>query len=492
MLVLRRLLLRDVLAPDEVHVGLLLPPSAGAVLANAALSTCGRIAINLNYTASQEILNACIRDAGIRHVLTSRKVMDKLGVQLDAQVVYLEDFRDRVGLGDKLAAAWGAYLEPIWLLEWRLGLLRIAFDDVLTVMFTSGSTGVPKGVMLTYGNVGSNVDAIEQVVRLTNEDCLLGILPFFHSTGYTATLWTVLTLGLKGAYHFSPLDAQQVGKLATEHRATIIIATPTFLRTYMRRLDREQLSTLNVVVAGAEQLPVPLSEAFEKKFGVRPVEGYGCTELSPLVAVNIPASRALDTSRPIAREGTVGRPIPGVSAKIVHPESGESLGVDEPGLLWITGPNVMKGYLNQPELTAKVVRDGWYNTGDIAIVDADGFIRITGRQSRFSKVGGEMVPHIKIEELLQKVIGAGEDELKVAVTAVPDARRGERVVVLHTALEKTPDELCRDLAEAGLPNLWIPSADSFYEVAEIPVLGTGKLDLKAIRDLALECTASGA
>ena len=246
------------------------------------------------------------------------------------------------------------------------------------------------------------------------------------------------------------------------------------------------MKTLDVIVAGAEALPKDVVDAFEQRFGVRPIEGYGCTELSPVVSVNVPPSRSPRGDSTGLREGTVGRPLPGVEAKIVNPETHEPLPQGQPGMLLIRGPNVMKGYLNKPDLTSEVVRDGWYTTGDLAILQPDGFIQITGRESRFSKIGGEMVPHIKIEETLQRVVGAGDDEVKVVVTAVPDERKGERLVVLHTRLEKSPEQICRELAATGLPNLWIPSPDSFAEVEQIPVLGTGKLDLKGMKETALK------
>jgi acyl-[acyl-carrier-protein]-phospholipid O-acyltransferase/long-chain-fatty-acid--[acyl-carrier-protein] ligase len=483
--ILRRLLRREVLADDERYVAVLLPPSSGAVLVNAALALDRRVSVNLNYTATAEVLNACLKEAGIRHVLTSRKVMQKLDLKLDAELVFLEDFKDRVGLFDKLIGALQAHVVPVVLLERMLGLTQVSPDDPLTIIFTSGSTGEPKGVVLSYDNIGTNVTAIGQVVQLRSTDVLLGILPFFHSFGYTVTLWTVLTLAPKGAYHFSPLDARIVGELCRKQRGTILLATPTFLRSYLRRCEPDDLKTLDVVVVGAEKLPGELSDAFEKQFGVRPVEGYGCTELSPLVSVNIPPSRDPKEGQVLLKEGTVGRPVPGVAAKVTDLDTGAELGVDQPGMLWIKGPNVMQGYLNQPEKTAQVVVDGWYKTGDVALLDRDGFIKITGRQSRFSKIGGEMVPHVRIEELLNEIVGAADEQLKLVVTAVPDARKGERLVVVHTPLEQSADVVCKELQKRGVPNLWIPGTDSFLQVEQIPILGTGKLDLRALKETAL-------
>jgi acyl-[acyl-carrier-protein]-phospholipid O-acyltransferase/long-chain-fatty-acid--[acyl-carrier-protein] ligase len=485
-LVLRRLLLRHVLKGDEKFVGILLPPSVAAVVANAVMPLCGRVAVNLNYTASSDILNHCLHQAGIRHVITSKRFMEKVPLKLDAELVYLEDFKDRASLWDKLAGAFEAFACPLKVLERRLGIDRLKPDELLTVIFTSGSTGQPKGVMLSFGNVGSNVSAINQAVQLTEDDVICGILPFFHSLGFTVTLWAPLALDIKAAYHFSPLEAQAVGKLCDQHRVTIMLSTPTFLRSYLKRIAPEHFASLDVVVAGAEKLPADLCDAFEQKYGVRPVEGYGTTELSPLVSVNIPPSRALGNTNDGVREGSVGRPVPGVKAKVVHPETGADLPAGEAGLLLIAGPNVMQGYLNQPDLTAKVIRDGWYVTGDMAQLDADGFITITGRQSRFSKIGGEMVPHGRVEELLQRIIAGDDPQLAVAVTAVADERKGERLLVLHTHTDKSPEQITRELAEAGLPNLWVPAPDSFFEVEEIPVLGTGKLDLQGVKTVAAE------
>ncbi len=492
--VLQRVLAREVFTTDENCVGVLLPPSNGATLVNSALTLSRRVVVNLNYSASAEVINSCIRQAGIRYILTSRRVSEKLPInfdELDGKIIYLDDLREKLTIGDKLLGAINGYVTPCALLDVMFGLNRIEPDEVLTVVFTSGSTGEPKGVMLTYRNIASNIDAVDQVIQLRTDDTMLGILPFFHSFGYTITMWGPLSLDIHATYHFSPLDAKVIGKLAEKYKATILIATPTFLRSFIKRCTPEQFATLDVVVAGAEKLPTGLCDAFEHKFGVRPVEGYGATELSPLVSVNVPPSRS-HHEEVDCKEGTVGRPMPGVAAKVVDPDTGEDLPQGATGMLLITGPNVMLGYMNMPEKTSQVMRDGWYVTGDIARIDADGFIHITGRESRFSKIGGEMVPHIGVEEAIEQVAGIEDDDEAphVVVTAVPDARKGERLIVVHRALDKSPTQICAGLQEAGLPNIWIPSTDSYMLVDEIPVLGSGKLDLKRISAMAAEryCT----
>lgn len=487
-LVLRRLLDREGPARDERFVGLLLPPSVAGVLANAALPLLNRVPVNLNYTTSSEAVSQCIAECGIRTVIASRRVLERFKINLEARVVCLEDLRDRVTLADK-AIAFAQSKLPMALLERTLGISGVAGDDLLTVMFTSGSTGEPKGVMLSHDNVATQIDAMREAVDLRHGDVALGVLPFFHAYGYTATLWTVLTLPLKGVYHYDPRDGQQIGKLCRAHRATMLMSIPTLLRNYLRRVPPDDFRSLEVVFASSEKLSRDLSDAFEARFGVRPFDGYGCTELAPVVALNVPPTRSA-AGAAAAREGTVGRPIPRVRTKVVDRETGIDVERGQPGLLLVRGPNVMQGYLNRPEATAQVMRDGWYVTGDIAVVDAEGFIEICGRESRFSKIAGEMVPHIAIEERLHSVLGADEEHLVAAVTGVPDPVRGERIVVLYLPAPKSPDQICRELAAAGLPNLWIPAPDMFFVVPELPVLGTGKLDLFRVNELAASLLAS--
>jgi acyl-[acyl-carrier-protein]-phospholipid O-acyltransferase/long-chain-fatty-acid--[acyl-carrier-protein] ligase len=255
----------------------------------------------------------------------------------------------------------------------------------------------------------------------------------------------------------------------------------------MRRCSPEDFGSLQYVMAGAEKLPERISTAFEDRFGIRPLEGYGCTECSPAVTVNTRDFRAAEFRQVGAKRASIGHPLPGISVRIVNPETFDPVPQGETGLLLVRGPNVMQGYLNRPEKTAEVLRAGWYNTGDIASMDEDGFIRITDRMSRFSKIGGEMVPHIKVEDKLHEIIGATEQTF--AVTAVPDERKGERLIVLHTLPEERLQECLAQLGKSELPALWKPRPDQFVHVKSLPYLGTGKLDLRRLKEIAVEASA---
>jgi acyl-[acyl-carrier-protein]-phospholipid O-acyltransferase / long-chain-fatty-acid--[acyl-carrier-protein] ligase len=475
--------LRKVWAGQEM-VGLLLPPSVPGALVNFAATLAGKIPVHLNYTSSNETLASCAAQCKLETVITTKLLLEKIPLQVPGRTVLLEEAAASPRVGEKIAALLLWFLPGGWLEALLSDGKTRGLDDLATVIFSSGSTGEPKGVMLTHYNVASNIEQVAQTFMLDRKDVLLGVLPFFHSFGFTVTLWLPAALAIGVAYHPSPLDLTAVSELVRDYRVTFLLATPTFLQAYMRRCSPEDFGSLEYVVVGAEKLPERVAVAFEDRFGLRPLEGYGATECSPVVAVNTKDFRAPGFRQVGAKRGHIGHPLPGISVRVVDPDTGEPVPAGTPGLLLVRGPNVMKGYLGKPEKTAEVLRDGWYVTGDIAAEDEDGFLLITDRLSRFSKVGGEMVPHIKVEDKLQELAGATEQ--KFVVTGVPDGKKGERLVVLHTL---APDELkaaMDKLPESGLPNLWTPRPSQFFHVDELPHLGTGKLDLRRVKDLARE------
>jgi len=475
--------LRRVWAGQKM-VGILLPPSVPGALVNFAASISGQIPVNLNYTASNETLASCAQQCNLETVITTKLLLEKLPLQVPGKTILLEEIAARPRLSEKLAALLLWFL-PSRLLERALSAAEPqALDDLATIIFSSGSTGEPKGVMLTHYNIMSNIDQMAQTFMLGKGDVLLGVLPFFHSFGFTVTLWLPAVLGVGVAYHPSPLDLTAVSELVRDYQVTFLLATPTFLQAYTRRCLPEDFGSLQFVVVGAEKLPEPLALAFEDRFGIRPLEGYGCTECSPVVAVNTRDFRAPGFRQVGSKRGRIGHPLPGVSVRIIDPDTHERREVGTPGLLLVRGPNVMLGYLGKPEKTAEVLQDGWYTTGDIAAEDEDGFLTITDRLSRFSKIGGEMVPHIKIEEKLQELAESAEKIF--AVTGVPDGKKGERLVVLHTLALDALKPVLEKLSSSGLPNLWIPRANQFFQIEELPHLGSGKLDLRRVHEVALE------
>ncbi len=516
--------LRHVWAGQKM-IGLLLPPSVPGALANWAALLCGKVPVNLNYTLSEESLASCIHQCEIKTVLTSRAFLSKVKLTVPGEAVFLEDvvgrpandprpqqpatpeagqnpgasnpsqsLRPETGRAptsaEKLTAVFMACLFPTGLIERSLGCERKArLDDLATVIFSSGSTGEPKGVMLSHYNVKSNIEQLGQVFAPVATDCFLGVLPFFHSFGFTGTMALPPVLGVGVAYHANPLDAKTVGELVCDHKVTFLLATPTFLQFYMRGCSPEQFGSLRLVAVGAEKLPERLASAFEEQFGIRPYEAYGCTECAPAVTVNTHDFRAAGFRQVGAKKGKIGHPLPGVCVRIVEPATGEPRPVGEPGLLLVRGPNVMRGYLGKPEKTAEVLQGGWYTTGDIATLDEDGFLQITDRMSRFSKIGGEMVPHIKVEEKLHELTGATEQTFFVA--GVPDEKKGERLVVLHKLASDQLPPCLEKLAQSDLPNLWKPRPDAFFHVDAFPLLGSGKLDLRKVRETATERATVG-
>jgi acyl-[acyl-carrier-protein]-phospholipid O-acyltransferase/long-chain-fatty-acid--[acyl-carrier-protein] ligase len=444
------------------------------------------VPVNLNYTAGQDHVDAAIRRCGIRQVVASRRAIERSGIRPAVDLIYLEDIPPTVTWFDRLWAASVARAVPVALLGIALPGLRGDHPDATAaVLFTSGTTGEPKGVVLSHRNLLSNIRQVEVQFEPLPGEVVLGILPFFHAMGHTVTLWAVLCLGRRAVFHFNPLEAQAVGDLCQRHGVTLVFATPTFMRLYLRRCKREQFATVRRVALGAEKLSPELAHNIRQKLAVEPLEGYGCTELSPVVSFNVDHEIHMTDGRTIGgnRLGTVGRPLPGTRIKIVSPDTGSELPRGAEGVVCVKGPQVMVGYLDQPTETAEVLKDGWYLTGDIGRLDEDGFLILSGRLTRFSKVGGEMIPHERIEEIVRGAGGVTEHAL--VVTGLPDPRHGERLIVLYADLGgKSPEEVSRILIERSIPKLWIPAVKDYIKLEAIPLLGNGKVDLGQLRRIA--------
>ncbi|MHC4616504.1 MAG: acyl-[ACP]--phospholipid O-acyltransferase [Planctomycetota bacterium] len=476
----------DRLTIGQEKIGVALPPSVGAVIANLAIAMLGKVSVNLNYVASEKARELAVVQCGLKCIISSRRFVEKVeSLARLPDLVFLEDIVDRIEPASKLKAYLRARFVPRRLLT---GAGRFSADDLAAVIFTSGSSGRPKGVMLSHHNLLSNMEALRMVFKMKPDDNVCAVLPFFHSFGFTCTLWLPLISGVSATYSPNPLDGRVVGRNARQNHSTLLFATPTFLRNYVRKAEAEDFDNLRFVVVGAEKLTKDVADSFERKFGIRPVEGYGATELSPVVSLNLEDTKIGGVYQVGNKPGAVGHPIPGVAVKIVDIETGEPVAVDRQGLLMVKGPNLMLGYLNMGKETAEAVKGGWYNTGDVAKVDEDGFLTLTDRLWRFSKIGGEMIPHAAVEQAYLDALGT--DEQVVAVTSVPGLKKSEDLVVLYLERAGDADKLHRIISESSLPNIFKPRRDNYIKIESMPVLGSGKLDVMRLREIAAAAGSS--
>ena len=488
MLALKSLILsrkiRQLVPEDQKYVGVMLPNCTTAAATLFAVLFADRVPAIVNFTSGPAIRKKAQDKAGIKTVFTSRKFLEKLKLEPEEGMICLEDLPKTITASDKLGMLLALTLLPRRMLG-RLFSPK-SYKDVFRtaiLLFSSGSSGVPKGVMLSHRNVNSDFYSFFRVVGWSRKDRLLGNLPLFHAYGMTVGFWVPTMARSPVVYIPNPLDAAFTGQTIQHHKLTMMMATPTFLQTYMRRCTREQFSSLRLVITGGEKLRRDIAENFRKMTGLAVVEGYGCTELAPIVSINL-AFNTFDLGREAGKPGSIGVPMPGLFVKIVNQDTGKMCQPDEDGVLLVKGGLVMQGYLNDPEATKRVIIDGFYNTGDIASMDERGYITITGRLSRFSKISGEMVPDELVEMHLNELLRA--ENRVLAVTGVPDSKRGERLVVLYSVMELDVAKLVEDLRRRGLPNLWIPRKEDFHFVEKIPLLGSGKIDLQKLKQLAAE------
>ncbi len=523
---------------ESKNVGVLLPPTQGGRMANLALTGLGKVPVNLDYSSSNEEVARMIAKGDIETVVTSRKFLQdakaKLGLNEPAvkNLILLEDLTKGVPFWKRPALFLALAALPSFAIE-RLFFAEASRDmnDTATILFTSGTTGAePKGVELTHMNIVANTRMAREVFDLENKgdgwglpvflaccaaawklhalglpwlaaapafvpfaalrrfqatqnDGILGVLPLFHSFGYTMTMWLAALAGVSAYYHTDPRQADQVAALAARFKPTRLLVSPTILRIYLRRVAAEAFASLKQIMTGAEKLSDETAAAVKEKFGLAPEVGYGATEGSPVFTANVKDRPFQKGTQP----GSVGRPLPGVAARVVDPDTGALVPFGQEGLLLMKGANVMKGYYKDPAKTAEVLKDGWYDTGDVVTMSPAGFITVIDRLGRFGKPGGQKIASAAIEEALQRA--AGLEERTFVVAWVPDAAKGERAVVLHAGYAGDISALLDALRKSDMSKLAIPDARDFHAIAEIPLRGTGKVDLRAITKLARELSS---
>jgi len=480
----------------EQNIGLLMPTTSAGVIVNMATLMAGKTVVNLNYTASLDALKSAINKAEIQHIYTAKQFVTKLkakGVDTESllegcEVIYLEDLKTQISKLSALTTLILTKLMPSSLLK-LLYVKKVSANSTAAILFSSGSEGTPKGVMLSHKNFMSNVKQISDVLNMRDEDVVLASLPLFHAFGLTATTWLPLIEGVPVVCHPDPTDSVGIGRAVAKFNATVMFGTSTFFRLYTKskKVYPLMFDSLRIVVSGAEKLNAEVGIAFKSKFNKNILEGYGVTESAPVASVNLPDVLETDgfTVQVGNKQGSVGLPLPGTAFKIVDPNSMEELAVNEDGLILIGGPQVMQGYLKDEVKTQEVIANiedvPWYKTGDKGHLDEDGFLYIVDRYSRFAKLGGEMVSLGSIEAEIHDFIK--DSEVDFLAVNLPDEKKGEKVILLIQGYDKS-EVLKKELVEKGMNPLCIPSI--IFDVEEVPKLGTGKSDFASAKKLAME------
>lgn len=452
----------------ENYIGIMLPTSAGCMLSTLGVVMAGKVPVMINYsTGAAENCEYAQNKCGFKTIITARALIERIGCRVVPGMIYVEDLLKKVTLADKLTAAIKAKMSAQMIIR---SFPKTQPDDNVVILFTSGSEKEPKAVQLTHRNIGSNIIDVLKVFDLTPKDVLFCILPLFHVFGYNVNFWLPLIVGMTAVTYANPLDFRKIPGIAREEKVTMIAATPAFFAGYLRESKPGDFATVRIMVPGADKTPDWLREEFKKKHNIDLLEGYGCTETSPVIAVN-----TFTANRP----GSVGKPLPSVQVKIVDIETGKELPPGKEGKILVKGDLVMKGYFDDVEETSLRLRDGWYDTGDMGLLDEDGFLWHRGRLKRFVKIGGEMVSLVKTESVLEEFLPEG---VGCCVVEIPDAIKGARIVAAVTK-KINENEILKKMA-TKLPPIALPK--QFIVIPELPKMGSGKIDFRTVANLARE------
>lgn len=458
---------------DKGFIGIMIPTSAGCALANVAALMSGRIPVMINYsTGAESNARYAQKKCGFKTIITSKALLEKINCPVIEGMVLIEDIMAGISTVEKLSAALKSKLSTNFLLG---NIHKGDENDTAVILFTSGSEKDPKAVQLTHRNIASNIESFGDYVGINSEDVILANLVFFHVFGLTVNLWVPLYYGMTMITYANPLDFQTICKIAREEKPTIMVGTPSFFWGYLQKSEPGDFKTLRLMVAGADKCPDTLRAGFKEKHGVTLLEGYGATETSPVISVN-----SLEYNRP----GSTGKVIPGVDVRIENPETGEACKTGEVGIIFVKGDAVMKGYYDDPEQTAEVLKDGWYNTGDMGFLDPEEFLWHAGRFKRFTKVGGEMVSLVKVENVLEKYIPQG---VSCCVVEVMNEKKGSSIIAAVSG-EINKTEILRKMMN-DLPVIAVPR--DFIVLGELPMMGTGKIDFRTVTRMVQEKLASG-
>ena len=450
---------------QEGFIGVMIPTSSGSILSTLGIVMSGKVPVMINYsTGAAENCEYAQNKCGFTTIITSKALVEKINCRIVPGMIFIEDILAGITVQAKLKAALRSKLPSRLLIA---TLPRVEEEDTVVILFTSGSEKDPKGVMLTHKNFSANITDLVNVFNLTENDSFMGILPLFHVFGHNANFWLPLVMGMTNITVANPLEYKNIPKIIREEKPTMLAGTPIFFAGYLRESSPGDFASIRIMLPGADKTPDWLREGYREKHGIELLEAYGCTETSPGVTVN---------TREANRPGSIGRPLPGVQLRIADINTGAPLGPNEEGKIMVKGDLVMKGYFDDIEETSLRIKDGWYDTGDMGIIDEDGFVWHRGRLKRFVKIGGEMVSLVRTESVLENYLPAG---VACCVVEIPDSLKGARIVAAVTQ-PVNEREIIKKMAN-DLPAIALPK--NFVVLEEMPKMGSGKIDFRTVANM---------